>query len=182
MDTNARLTRRAPLLAALASLAYCFQAAIVLRAPQAEKAWGLADYAVEAAFVLALAASLPLLGLLGRGHGRASTTGVWLARLGFGAMLVSAVATLGAGANTLGPAFVLGLLAALGGLGVLAVIGVRHRTGAWWVAPVVAAGFLLGLSLADNGGGIVLGVAWALAGLAFRRGAGGLLAPRTQAA
>lgn len=165
--------RLAPLLAAAAAIGYCVEGAIVVRAPQPDSGWHAAGYAVEAAFAIALLASLPLVDLLRHGSGRIASGAAWLVRLGFAAMLVSALASLAAGETTLGPAFFLGVLASLAGLLALAVAAVRRRPGGWWTAPVVAAGLLLSIALGDHGGGIVLGLAWAATGIALRETGGG---------
>lgn len=160
--------RLAPLLAAVAAAGYAVEGAIVVRAPQPEHGWHASGYAVEAAFVVALLASLPLVRALRRGNGRLSVSAVWVTRLGFAAMLVSAVASLAAGGNELGPLFLLGVLMALAGLAMLAAVAVRRRDGAWWTAPTIAAGLVFSMALGDHGGGVLFGIAWAAAALAFR--------------
>jgi hypothetical protein len=158
----------APLLTVLAAAGYAIEGAIVVRAPQPDSAWHTSGYVVEAAFVLALVASLPLVGLLRYGTGRISAVAVWVTRAGFGAMLVSAVPSLAAGGNELGPLFLLGVLASVVGLVALSASAVRSRRGSWWSAPTVAAGLILSIALGDHGGGILLGIAWAATGLARR--------------
>lgn len=164
--------RLAPLLAGLAAAGYAVEGAIVVRAPQPDHGWHASGYVVEAAFVVALVASLPLVRLLGDGSGRTSSVAVWVTRCGFAAMLVSAVASLAAGGNELGPAFFLGVLASLAGLVALAVVAVRHRDGAWWTAPAIAIGLALSMALGDQGGGILFGISWAAVALALREVAG----------
>lgn len=160
MDTK----RYGPVLAAVAALGYCIEGAIVVRAPQPDHGWHASGYAVEAAFVLALIASLPLVPLLGRTSAAAS----WLVRVGFAAMLVSAVASLAAGGDELGPAFLLGVLGSLAGLAALSVGAVRARGTGWWIAPTIALGLVLSIALGDHGGGILFGVAWAAAAIGIR--------------
>lgn len=160
--------RFAPLLTALAATAYAVEGAIVVRAPQPDNGWHTSGYVVEAAFVVALVASLPLVGLLRHTAGRMSAAAVWLTRAGFGAMLVGAVASLAVGHNELGPLFLLGVLASVVGLGALSVAAVRRRNGSWWTAPTIAVGLILSMALGDHGGGILLGTAWAATGLALR--------------
>jgi hypothetical protein len=160
--------RFAPLLTALAAVGYAVEGAIVVRAPQPDRGWHASGYAVEAAFVVALVASIPLVGLLRQASGRIATAAAWVARAGFGAMLVSAVASLAAGGNELGPLFLLGVLAGIVGLVALSVGVARRRRGSWWTAPIVAVGLVLSIALGDHGGGILLGIAWAATGLALR--------------
>jgi hypothetical protein len=163
-----RYRRFAPLLTALAAVGYAIEGAIVVRAPQPDHGWHTSGYAVEAAFVLALVASIPLVGLLRGTANRVSGAAVWFARTGFGAMLVSAIASLAAGGEELGPLFLLGVLASVVGLVVLSVCAVRRRHGSWWTAPTIAAGLIVSIALGDHGGGILLGIAWAATGLALR--------------
>jgi hypothetical protein len=160
--------RHAPLLAGLVALGYAVEGAIVVRAPQPEHGWHASGYAVEAAFVVALLASLPLVGPLRPGPGRATAAGAWLTRAGFAAMLVSAVVSLAAGGDELGPAFFLGVLATLAGLLTLSVVAVRRRESDWWTAPAVTLGLVGSMALGDHGGGILLGLAWAATAIAFR--------------
>lgn len=156
-----RIRSFAPLLAFVAAAGYCVEGAIVVRAPQGDSGWHASGYAVEAAFVIALLASIPLVGALRHSSSRASTIAAWLVRIGFGAMLVSAVPSLVAGEDMVGPAFLLGVLASVVGLGWLAVVETRTRADGWWAAPAVAAGLVLSMVLGDHGGGILLGLAWA---------------------
>src|SRR5689334_15533611 len=97
-----RLTRLAPLLAALGGLAYAAEGAIVVRAPQPDHHWHASGYAVEAAFVVALLATLPLPPLFHLGS-RAGAIASRAVQVGFAAMLLSALASLAAGGTVLGP-------------------------------------------------------------------------------
>lgn len=160
--------RFAPLLTGLAAAGYAVEGAIVVRAPQPDHGWHASGYAVEVAFVLALVASIPLVGLLRRAAGPVSGAAVWATRAGFAAMLVSAIASLAAGGDELGPLFLLGVLASVVGLVALSVGAMRRRDGSWWSAPAVAAGLVLSIALGDHGGGILLGIAWGVTGLALR--------------
>lgn len=157
--------RFATLLAGLAALGYALEGAIVVRAPQPDHGWHTSGYAVEAAFVLALIASLPLVELLRTTDGRGSAVAAWITRAGFAAMLVSALASLVAGGNELGPVFFLGVLASLAGLVGLSIGALRHRSTGWWGAPTIAVGFVLSMALGDHGGGILFAIAWATVGL-----------------
>ncbi|HVU76417.1 MAG TPA: hypothetical protein VHC67_02455 [Gaiellaceae bacterium] len=145
-------------LAAVAAAGYCIEGAVVVRAPQPEHGWHASGYVVEVAFALALAASIPLAALL-----RARLAGA-----GFAAMLVSALASIVAGGDALGPLFLAGVLASIAGLALLAVSAVRHRAESRWLGPVLVAGFVVSIALGDHGGGIVLGAVWAAAIPAFR--------------
>jgi len=156
----ASLAPVAPMLAIAAGLAYAVEGAIVVRAPQPDHHWHASGYAVEAAFVVALLATIALPPLLHTAASRLARVAARLTQLGFAAMLVSAVASLGAGETLLGPVFLLGVLASLAGLLALAVAEVRARTAGWWAAPVAFAGLVLSMVLGDHGGGILLGLAW----------------------
>lgn len=147
-------------LAAVAAAGYCVEGAIVVRAPQGDSGWHASGYAVEAAFVVALLASLPLVERLRHSTTRVARGASWAAGIGFVAMLVSATASLVAGRDEIGPAFFLGVVAAVLGLGALSVAEARRRAPGWWAAPAVAVGLVLSMALGDNGGGILLGLAW----------------------
>jgi len=159
--------RLAPTLTALAAAGYAIEGAIVIRAPQPDSGWHSSGYAVEAAFVVALLASIPLIGLLRHSASRLSAVAAWSTRAGFGAMLVSAIPSLVSGRNELGPLFLLGVLASVVGLVVLSVGAVRNRPRFWWTTPTIAAGLVLSIALGDHGGGILFATAWAAVGLAL---------------
>jgi hypothetical protein len=160
--------RLAPTLSTLAAAGYAIEGAIVIRAPQPDTGWHASGYAVEAAFVVALLASIPLVGLLWHSASRLSAAAAWATRAGFGVMLASAIPSLVAGRNELAPLFLLGVLASVVGLVVLSVGAVRNRSGFWWTTPTVAAGLILSIALGDHGGGILFGIAWAITGLVLR--------------
>ena len=156
-------SRLAAMLAVVAGLGFAVEGAIVVRAPQGDSGWSASGYAVEAAFVVALIAALPALGLL---KPYASRTTAWAtvgARIGFFALLVAAVPSLVQGKDALGPVFLLGVLVSLVSLLVLAVAGLRRRV---WVGAAAFVGLVLGMALGDHGGGVALGVAWVAIGLA----------------
>lgn len=167
MNRSASIARIAPALAMATGLAYALEGAIVLRAPQPDQHWHASGYAVEAAFVLALVATLPLLPQLGAAT-RLATLATRVAQLGYSAMLVSAVASLVDGGTSLGPIFLVGVLAALAGLVGLAVWALRRRYPGWWTAPLAAAGLVLGIALGNHGGGILLGLAWIAISIGLR--------------
>lgn len=160
MNTESRFTRFAPLLAAVGGLAYAVEGGIVVRAPQGDNHWHASGYAVEAAFVLALLATLPLPARLGSGTGRLAAVAARVTQGGFAALLVAAVASLASGGDVLGPLFVLGVFASLAGLLGLTASSLRHRAAGWWTAPVAFIGFALSMVLGNQGGGILLGLAW----------------------
>lgn len=156
-------SRLAGPLAIVAGLGFAVEGAIVVRSPQGDSGWSTSGYAVEAAFVVALIAALPALALLKPYASRTTTWATNAARLGFFAMLVAAVPSLAEGKNTLGPVFVVGVLVSLASLLVLALGALRRRA---WVAPLAFVGLVAGMALGDQGGGVVLGVAWVAIGLA----------------
>jgi hypothetical protein len=169
--TPFRLTRHAPLLAAIGALAYAVEGAIALRSPQPDQHWHAAGYAVETAFAVALLATIPLLPLLATHASRTARLATRLAQIGLGAMLIDALASTAADGNVLGAAFFFGLLGALGGLGVLAVSQATTRLASWWAAPVVLGGLVGGMALGDHGGGILIGLSWATIAIVFRANA-----------
>jgi hypothetical protein len=169
MDTRFDLRRLAPLLAAAAGLAYATVGALIARAPQPEHHWHAAAYAVEAFFALALALTIPLVPFLRVGDSRIERAAVGVAQAGFTSMLVSAIASVAVGGDTLGPAFFLGVLAALAGLLTLAIQALRTRRRHWWASPVAFAGLILGIGLGDHGGTILLGLAWIAVSIALQQ-------------
>ena len=131
-----------------------------------------ADYLIEIAFAVGLAGSAAAsFALLRSGPGsRATSTGWLLAALGNSALLASAVATALVGHDALGPAFLLGMLAAVAGYVTLTVADVRGRVVPARTGIVLLLGFVgsvvLGLvtaALIPNGGGgtLALAAAWA---------------------
>jgi hypothetical protein len=168
MHRTPLIAGRAAVLAVIGALAYAVEGAIVIHSPQPDHHWSAAGYAVEVAFAIALVATIPLLPLLATSASRTAAIAARVAQVGLGAMLVDAVASTVAGGNVVGPLFFLGLLAALGGLIVLAIWTVRARLGTWWLAPVVLVTLLAGMALGDHGGGILIGVGWAIVAFAIR--------------
>jgi hypothetical protein len=166
-----QLTRHAPLLAVVGALSYAVEGAIALRSPQPDHHWHAAAYAVEIAFVVALLATIPLLPLLPAHASRAARIATRIGQLGFGAMLLAAVASIAAGGNVLGPVFFLGLIGALSGLLVTAISQTRARPKAWWGPLVVLVGLLAGMALGDHGGGILIGISWATVAITLHIGA-----------
>jgi hypothetical protein len=167
MKTTALSNRFASLLAIVGGLAYAVEGAIVARAPQGDDHWNVSGYTVEAAFVVALVATIPLLPRLAASLSKTGRLAARVSQVGFGAMLVSAVASLAVGGTTLGPAFLLGVLAAVAGLTTLTAVAVRTRTTHWWLAPLTLIGLVLSMALGDHGGGILFGLAWIGISLAF---------------
>jgi hypothetical protein len=168
MRTEQRLLSFAPALAALTGLAYAIEGAIVTRAPQPDNHWHASGYAVEAAFVIALIASIPIVPTLTVSAGRLSAVSVRVTQTGFAAMLVSAVPSLAGGGNTLGPAFLFGVVASLAGLLGLTVAALRSRASGWWTSPLCFAGLVLSMALGNHGGGILFGIAWITVSIGIR--------------
>jgi len=161
-------SRLSSALAALAALGFVVEGAIVVRTPQGDSHWHTSGYVVEAAFVIGLAAALPMLGELRRSNGRLARWAVAVARVGFAAMFAAAVPSLALGRDVLGPVFLLGVGASVLSLLVLAATAARDRGPAWWIAPLAFAGLLVGIALGDQGGGIVMGIAWLGVALGLR--------------
>jgi hypothetical protein len=112
---------------------------------------------------LAMAVACPLLVALLRPT-RLGFGGVRSAQAGLVLMSVESVASQVHGGNTLGPVFMLGLLLTVAGFLVLGIDGLR-RPGARWLALLPLVTMLVGIGAGDQGGFLLLGVAWA--GLAF---------------
>ena len=166
--TPSQFSRHAPFLAAIGAVSYAVEGAIAVRAPQPDDHWQAAGYAVEITFALALLATVPLLPLLSTGASRTARVATRIAQLGFGAMLIDALASTAADGNVLGPVFFAGLLGALCGLVALALSQARSRRGSWWLCPVVLVALVAGMALGDHGGGILLGIGWAIVAITLR--------------
>ncbi len=161
MNRTAPMHRIAPAAALLAGLASVADQLVQLRHVQPDQGWQPIDHLIEALFVLSLLGSIGALGGLPAwlGVGRTGRVAAVVAQVGFGLLLVSAVASMVAGGNTLGLAFSLGLLLALLGLLVLGVAGLV-RSSRRWAAPLPFVALLLSVLLAGVGGQLLLGVAW----------------------
>lgn len=154
------LPRLAPRLAAIGGLAYLIEGAITLYAPQPDRNWSASGYAIEAAFALALLATIGLIPLLAANASRAARLGARVTQAGFAAMLVSSLASLPAGRSELGPLFLIGVLATLAGLAATTALALRRGRARSWTTPAVLAGLVVAIALGDHGGGIALGAAW----------------------
>jgi hypothetical protein len=147
--------------ATVTSLASLALGVVTLAGPVVpDQHWGTRGSVVNALGLLAFAAmaiALELLpGLLGAA--RLARAGRRVAQVGLGLMVVESLASQVHDGNTLGPVFMLGLLAALVGLLMVAADGVRRRV---WLAAVPFVALLVGVGAGDHGGFIVLGLAWA---------------------
>lgn len=158
-----RLPIAAAVLAGLLSIA---EGLVQLGYTQPEASWGPADVLFEVGFALSLLASaVALQGVPTRLHsGRVARVGAIIAQIGFGVLLITAVASIIARQDTLGLLFPLGLLLVLAGLLLLAIAGAvtgRPR----YLAVLPFAGFLLSVALPVPAlGQGLLGVAWLVVG------------------
>jgi len=161
-------TRNGGLAAMVAGAAYLIESIIGVIKPQTEVFSGTSDYILEAVFIVGLIATLfALVGLHSFAQGRyakAGTAGFWLTTVGTGLIALSAGVTLLAGRNSLGIAFLAGVLFALIGYVVLGVTTLRSK-----ILPVTGGlalifGFPLSVFLSTLGGGILLGLGWLLVG------------------
>ena len=161
MNISARSTG---LLGIVAGLAYLIETIIGLIKPQSEVISGDSDYVLEAIFIIALIATIfALIGLnsLAQSHNsRIWVAGFWLTVIGTGLTAVSAIATLFAGRNSLGIAFLGGVLLSLIGYILLGMSILRAKILPAWVGLALVMGFLLSLVLSNFGGGILFGLAW----------------------
>lgn len=157
-------TRNGGFAGMVAGLGYIVQAVMGLIKPQTEVFSGASDYALEVVFIIALLATI--LGLMGlhslaqNRYGRAGTIGFWLGVIGTGLMTISAIATLFAGANSLGFAFLGGALLALIGYIILGIMTLRGKILPSWCGLALILGFPLSVFLSTFGGGILFGLTW----------------------
>ncbi len=161
MNRTAPMTRIAPAAALLAGLASVADQLVQFRHVQPESGWQPIDLVIEALFALSLLGAVAaLVGLPAwLGVGRTGRVAATVAQVGFSLLLVSAVASMVAGGNTLGLVLALGLLLALLGLLVLGIAGLV-RSSRRWAAPLPFVALLLSVLLAGFGGQLLLGVAW----------------------
>lgn len=157
-------TRNGAMAGIIAGLGYLIQSVIGLIKPQTEVFSGTSDYVLEVVFIIALLATLfALMGLhtfAQSRYGRAGTIGFWLALAGTFLMLVSAAATLAAGRNSLGPAFLGGMLLSVIGYFTLGITTLRAKILPLWGGLALIFGFPLSVFLNTLGGGILFGLAW----------------------
>jgi hypothetical protein len=148
----------------MAGLGYLVQAVMGLIQPQTEVFSGTWDIVLEVVFIIALIATIPaLLGLhslMQSRYGKPGTLGFWLTLIGTILMAVSAIATLIALQNALGPVFLAGMLLALLGYIVLGITIVRAKALPLVGGLLLIVGFPLSLFLNTLGGGILFGLAW----------------------
>ena len=152
----------------VAGFGYLVQAVIGLM-PQTEVFSGTLDYILEVVFIIALVATIfGLIGLhsIAQNHyGTAGTIGFWLAVIGTGLMTISAIATLFAGENSLGFAFlggvfIGGVLFTIIGYIVLGIMVLRGKVLPFWGGLALILGFPLSMFLSPLGGGILFGLGW----------------------
>ena len=157
-------TRNAAIAGIVAGLGYLLQAIMGLVKPQTEVFSGTSDYILEVVFIVALLATIfALMGLhtfAQSRYGKVGTVGFWLALAGTFLMLVSAAATLSAGQNSLGIAFLGGLLLAVIGYILLGVATLRAKALPTWGGLALILGFPLSVFLNTLGGGIIFGLTW----------------------
>jgi hypothetical protein len=158
-----RLSSRTLPATAVATLGYLVEGLLVLRHPQGDDHWSAAGYVVEAAFTVSLVATaLALPGLCQWfAAGPVARRGARIAQVGYLGLAVASAASLAAGRTTLGPVFLIGLLASLIGLLVLGVDAMRrsrHR----WAGLLPFGGMVAAIGLGDVGGSVVLAAVWAV--------------------
>jgi hypothetical protein len=158
----------------VAGLGYLVQAIMGLIKPQTEVFSGASDYILEVVFIIALIATIfALMGLhslMTSRYGRAGTLGFWLALAGTALMAVSAVATLFAGQNSLGIAFLGGMLLAFIGYVILGISILRAQALPLLGGLALIFGFPLSVFLSTLGGGILFGLAWLIVGYLLLKG------------
>lgn len=156
--------------AAVAAAAFVLSGATVVGHNVPDQHWGTRGTVLDIAFALgALAVGVALPGVAALlGAGRAGLVGTRVAQVGHVAIAVECVASTIHGGNTLGPVFMLGLLAALLGLAILAIDGLRAGAQRA-LAPLPILALLVGIAAGNAGGAIALGIAWAALAVALAR-------------
>lgn len=161
-------TRNGALSAILAGLAYLIESIMGVIKPQPEVFSGTSDYVLEVVFIIALVATIfALTGLHSFAQDRyakAGTIGFWLTLIGTGLMTISAVATLLAGQNSLGAAFLGGVLLTFIGYIILGLAILRSKILPLWEGLALIFGFPVSVFLSTLGGGILFGLAWLVVG------------------
>jgi hypothetical protein len=164
MHTDIPRSRRLVTAAAATGATFVLEALVELLHPQAQPFTSPADYAIEALFALGLALaavtwwSLRSSGAV-EGRGR---IGAAIAAGGHAALALCATATVVNGADALGPVFMLGLLAALGGS-----ITVASSASSRALGSALAVGLIASMAI-GTGGAAILGLAWIAAGTLLR--------------
>lgn len=157
--------------AMVAGATYAGQGIMDVMVPQAEVFAALSDYLMEAVFIVALLATMAAIAglhaLHGGRYGRLGTAGSLVALFGHALMLLSAAATLLLARQALGVAFVSGFPLALLGLVLLGVAVLRARVLPRYCGVLLTVAFPLSIVLESYGGGVLLGIAWALVGYAI---------------
>lgn len=156
--------------AVVGAVAFAGAGTIVVGHKIPDQHWGARGAILDVAFaigLIAVAVALPALANL-LGVRRVGTIGTRLAQAGQAAMAVESIVSTIHGGNTLGPVFALGLVAALLGLVLLAIDGIRAGA-ARTLAPLPLVGLLVGIAAGDQGGAILLGVAWAAIAVSLSR-------------
>jgi hypothetical protein len=168
------LIRWGGLAGVIAGVAYLLTGIINLFTPQNPVFISFSDYLIEILFVVGLVGTLGAIAgldfLQRERYGRTGAAGSLTAFVGFGLLLVAAVATLLAGGEALDGFFPVGSLAALVGLALLGSATLRARVLPRWCGLVLIAGYPLTvvIDIATGGaGGILLGIVWALVGYAL---------------
>src|SRR5437764_13708239 len=139
--------------AAAAAVAFAVAGATVVGHKIPDEHWGTRGAVLDIAFAIGmLAAAVALPAVADRVCvRRLGTIGTRLAQVGQVAMAVESIASTIHGGNTLGPVFMLGLLASFVGLALLAVDGFRVGVArALALVPVV--GQLVGIAAGNQGG------------------------------
>jgi hypothetical protein len=150
-------TRIAAFVTGLACLAL---GAVTLAGPSVpDQNWGTRGAVVNGLGLVAFAAMALALDLLRtRLHlARLGRAGTRAAQAGLVLMCLESIASQAHGGNTVGAVFMLGLLAAMVGLALICVDGLRRRQ---WLAPLPLLALLTGIGAADHGGFVLLGAVW----------------------
>lgn len=156
--------------AAVAAAAFVLSGATVVGHHIPDQHWGTRGAVLDIAFALgalAVAVALPAVAALLEA-GRAGHVGTRVAQVGHVAIAVECLASTIHGGNTLGPVFILGLLAAVLGLAILAIGGLRAGAQRA-LAPLPLIALLVGIAAGNDGGAIALGIAWGALALALAR-------------
>jgi hypothetical protein len=169
-DTRTTINRIAPAAAFVAFAGFTVEGVIALVHHTGDDHWDGLSQVLGGAFTVASLALIVVLPAFGQWLliSRLGRAGVIAAQLGYAAMAVESIVSGVHDGNTLGGLFFGGLVLSLVGLLLLGIAGLisgRVR----WAAMLPFIGMLVAIAGGDHGGSILLGVVWAVLGVALLR-------------
>lgn len=178
LTSSSQRVWRGGLGAVLAGALYALQGVVILFAPLGPVLDTPLDYLVEMVFIVALLGTLAAIAglhaLQRDVYGRLGAGGSLTAFVGIALILISAIATVLTGVQTLGLAFFVGDWAALVGFVLLGAATLRGgKLPRWCGVSLIVGGFPFAVVLGNAGSGLLLGVVWASVGYALLAKGGG---------